>query len=291
MAPDPVPPVAAYRPQIDHVVPQGDPRARPDFGAGRPSAPRAPVDDLLVHGSGHTPTETLLALVRDALEEGHPEVALRLLDPWWSAGQNREECWCLRTQALYQLKRFAEAGDVAEQGLARLPDSVALRYLLANCELSRGDGPGAERAMRAALALAPDQPVVLCRLAEWLGRTGRGEEAGRLVRRAAAAAPGHPLVAHEQLALARAPGHPPDPAAPGDRLAEPYTRAGIALSLVAAPPAVRPAASVPHRWSEAIRLAWLGAAVILFVSGHRAVGLVLGLTTIAGPILWRARAR
>jgi tetratricopeptide (TPR) repeat protein len=291
MAPDPVSPIPAFRPHIDTVAPQGDPRPRPDSGRGRPASAAALLADVLIHGSGDVPTDSVLALVRDALEEGHPEAALKLLDPLWSAELAREDCWFLRGQALYQLKRFAEAGDVAEQGLARLPHSVALRYLLASCELSLGHGAGAERAILAALALAPDEPVLLCRLAGLLGRAGRGDEAGRLLRRAAAVAPGHSLVAHERLSLAAPAADQAGPAPTTEDRAAPYTRAGIGLSLLAAPPARRPAEAVPLRWTEPVRLVWLGAAVILFASGHRTAGLLLGFTTIAGPILWRARGR
>jgi tetratricopeptide (TPR) repeat protein len=178
--------------------------------------------------------ELLLGLVREAIESGHPDSALRLLDQLWSADLSREDCWYLRGQALYQLSRFQEAGQVTQQGLIHRPQSIALLFLLCSCELKLNNLPGAERAILEAIGLFPDHPVLLCRYANLLARAGRTDEARRLLDQAENAAPGYPLIELERKHLRMLAEHRQTGAASPviDNRPDVYARPSIGLSLL-----------------------------------------------------------
>lgn len=233
----------------------------------------------------------------DALEAGHTGAALELLDRLWSEELSREDCWFLRGQALYELKRFREAGDVAGRGLERLPRSVALLFLLSNCELKLHNLAGAERAILDALALVPEHPVLLCRYAALLVRAGRTDEAARLLERAAGLAPDHPLVLLERAAqmpaALAASGEPPlgDPPLLEARV-DPYARVGIGLSLLGLAAAARET-TAPRRASGegmlVLRAALVGLAIALAAFELRLPAAIAFVTALAVPRLWRAR--
>lgn len=292
MAPDPIPPASPFDPRLDPLLPPAASRA-PSRGDSRPAVLSSLVDTLRPRQTGAAPREVLLAVVRDALESGKPDAALGLLDELWSADVTREDCWYLRGQALYELERFAEAGEVAGQGLARAPRSAALLFLLSNCELELSNLPGAERAIAGALALLPEHPVLLSRYAELLARAGRLDEAGDLLERAAAAAPGHPLVAHAQVApsAARSP-RSDDVASVIGAGPDPYGRAALGLSLLT--PAARlveePGTDAAcRRTAGLVVTVMVGGAIVLAALGFRPAGATLLVTALAGPRLWRAR--
>jgi tetratricopeptide (TPR) repeat protein len=291
MSSDPVAPVSAFRSSLDFVAPSIP--TSTGFGGHPQRSPSPPPDGRLGHPTDEPQREMLLALVKDALESGHPGAALELLDRLWTADLAREDCWYLRGQLLYELKRFAEAGEVAGQGLARVPGSVALLYLLGNCELKLNNIAGAEKAIRDALALAPEHPVLLCRLAELLTRSGRLDEATTLVARAATAAPTHPLVAHERGALQAA--RERDATMPSiiENAPDAYGRAAIGMLLLGATPAaVAPkfgAEAVGGWWLWAVGAGLVGAVIALALLGHWVPAAVLLVTVLAGPLLWTAR--
>jgi tetratricopeptide (TPR) repeat protein len=239
--------------------------------------------------------EVLLQLIREALESGHPTSALELLDQLWTSDLSREDCWYLRGQALYELKRFEDAGDVAGQGLARVPRSVVLYYLLSNCELQLHNLAGAERAILGALALLPEHPLLLCRYAHLLAREGRLDEAERVLGHAVAAAPDHPLVEQERAALHAGSLIPHQSSGTADaRLIEssidPYGRSAMGLALLACAPAtsIPPLAPASRsRWMGLARVLLGGVAVIL-----AAVGLKFpAVAALAAAVLLPRRAR
>lgn len=224
-------------------------------------------------------------------KSGRPGAALELLDGLWSADLALEDCWHLRGQSLYDLGRIGEAAQVTGQGLARAPRSVALLFLLSNCESALGNPSGAERALLGALALESEQPVLLSRYAELLVHAGRTDEAAGLLARAELAAPGHPLVEHARLALSDAEARAGDGVTRSEG-PDPYARAGIGLSLLM-PVFGRPAAGSDGgsgRWiGMVVRLALVGGAIVLVALGFRLAAALLLVTALAGPRLWRAR--
>jgi len=294
---DPLSSLSSPRQRLDAVyVPTG--LSSPAGGErARPIPPPSPIDSLLSRRPDEPQREVLLGLVRDALEAGHTGAALELLDRLWSAELSREDCWYLRGQALYELKRFREAGDVAGRGLERLPRSVALLFLLSNCELKLRNLAGAERAILDALALVPEHPVLLCRYAALLVRAGRTEEAARLLERADAAAPDHPLVllerAGQTAAALAAHGEPPlgEPPLIESRV-DPYARVGVGLSLLGLAAAVRDKAAprrAPGESMVVLRAALVGLAIALAAFELRVPAAIAFITALAVPHLWRAR--
>jgi hypothetical protein len=92
-----------------------------DRGLPRPVVSRPLAEALQLKQVDDAQRELLLGLVREAIESGHPDSALRLLDQLWSADLTPEDCWYLRGQALYDLSRFTEAGQVTQRGLTHRP--------------------------------------------------------------------------------------------------------------------------------------------------------------------------
>lgn len=131
---------------------------------------------------------TLAAAAR-YLEIGQPERTLELLAGSAGDGLEGEVFWLLRSQALYELDRYAEASEAARAGLARSPDSSGMLYLLSNAEAERGNLAGAEEALLAALRIAPDSAEYLARYGVLVARGGQFDKAERLLQRAAALEP------------------------------------------------------------------------------------------------------
>jgi tetratricopeptide (TPR) repeat protein len=289
---DPLSALTSARQRLDALyVPAG--LSSPAGGErASPIPPPSPVDSLLSRQPDDPQREVLLGLVRDALEAGHTGAALELLDRLWSAELSREDCWYLRGQALYELKRYREAGDVAGRGLERLPRSVALLFLLSNCELKLQNLAGAERAILDALALVPEHPVLLCRYAALLVRSGRTEEASRLLDRADGVAPDHPLVLLERAAQAAAGlGTGGEPQIIESQV-DPYVRAGVGLSLLGLAAATGSKASpsrAPGEGMVVLRGALVGLAIALAAFGLRVPAAIAFVTALAVPRLWRAR--
>jgi tetratricopeptide (TPR) repeat protein len=110
----------------------------------------------------------------------------------------------LRAVALLRLERYAQAADAARRGLAGGPDPDLLGHLGAALgEL--GDYPEAERALLDGLAIAPQDPRLLCYYASLCLKVNQTDKAAKLLERAAAIAPHASLVyaVRIQLAFAR----------------------------------------------------------------------------------------
>jgi tetratricopeptide (TPR) repeat protein len=93
---------------------------------------------------------------------------------------------------LMQQGNAGAALEIARALAAAAPRAPDAQQLLAMCAADAGLGAEAELAFRGAMALAPDQPVVLLNFATWLRKSGRLDEALALLRRATQVAPGVP---------------------------------------------------------------------------------------------------
>jgi tetratricopeptide (TPR) repeat protein len=85
---------------------------------------------------------------------------------------------------LEQAGRWAEAATAYEAALDRWPASPGALIGLGNCHISMGNLPRAERALRRAVAVAPDNSDAANNLAHVLARRGHLEEALYWVRQA-----------------------------------------------------------------------------------------------------------
>jgi tetratricopeptide (TPR) repeat protein len=79
------------------------------------------------------------------------------------------------------LEQWDKTMEVALQGLARDPDSIALLYLAADAEAEMDRLAEAERTILAALAIDPEHPSLLCAYARIAARGGQLDKAERLV--------------------------------------------------------------------------------------------------------------
>ncbi len=147
-------------------------------------------------------TAKQLTIARHYLAVGQPARALAALDGLAGDALNDTLVSALRGQALYELDRYDEAAAIARAGLAHTPESIALLYLLCNCEAQLGDLAAAERAILSALRLDPEDPDLLCRYAHLVAMAGQLAKAERLVDEAARLDPDAPAVARARVALA-----------------------------------------------------------------------------------------
>jgi Flp pilus assembly protein TadD len=145
------------------------------------------------------------ALARRFLELRRPDRALDAL------GESLdEESWALRAEAFLQLGRWHDAAESARRGLADEPTDITLLDLLALAEAKRGDLPAAERAIRNALELLPDHPLLLVHYGHFLLQGGEVDSAAAVLREAARIAPDDPSVAGLAVAYAYVSGRDRD---------------------------------------------------------------------------------
>jgi Flp pilus assembly protein TadD len=145
------------------------------------------------------------ALARRFLELRRPERALDAL------GESLdEESWALRAEAFLQLGRWDDAVESARRGLAEDPSDITLLDLLALAEAKRGDLAAAERAIRTALELLPDHPLLLVHYAHFLLQGGEVDAAAVVAREAERVAPDDSSVAGLQIAYAYVTGRDRD---------------------------------------------------------------------------------
>ena len=106
-----------------------------------------------------------------------------------------------RAQALFNLRRFAEARDELQEAVRLKPELHPAWNLLGNTLAALGDAAGAERAYRRALALRPDHAETQYNLALFFQHAGRLDEAIACYRKALALRPTL-AAAHNNLANA-----------------------------------------------------------------------------------------
>jgi tetratricopeptide (TPR) repeat protein len=112
-----------------------------------------------------------LALARHYLEIGNAKRALAELEK--APAVDDADFWAARAEALYELHRFAEAAEAAEQGLRHDPEDFDLLDVLAIAELEHGRETEAMAAIDAALELYPDSAELHAHRALILARRKR----------------------------------------------------------------------------------------------------------------------
>jgi tetratricopeptide (TPR) repeat protein len=187
------------------------------------------------------------------LEVGRPQQALAELARLAAGAAEDPRAFRLRVEALIALDRWADAADMARQGLAVDATDAGLLGQFGLALHALGDYPGAEHALLDALALDPFDAVLLCRYALLCMSVGQLRKAGRLVAAAALSAPESAVVYATRVQLAFARGR--------DRAAE-----GIAAEFVGRYPSL-PVALALYGRSTALR----GRTVTAYDSFARAV--------------------
>ncbi len=146
---------------------------------------RIPAGDALADAAAARRAEVLAAAGRDA-EAG------RLLATAAEAATARAEDWTRLGDWHRRGDRFAAAATAYGKAIERSGSAVpwSLLFLRGSMRERAGDWAGAEADLRAALALAPQEPILLNYLGySLLDRGERVEEAGSLIERAAALKP------------------------------------------------------------------------------------------------------
>lgn len=195
-----VPPLVGDRPHgIPHTgVPHtGTPGAPGTPGATSPGT-AAPHQDapIALAGrleNGHVlPDATALALSLEtatrSLLNGRPEQVLADLDAVWSNQLTTDSPWYLRAAALQLLGRGGDAEQVLRDAIARLPRSAAMLYLLGVHAAAKNQPEAARLASDHALALHPNEPLLLLQRAALL----HPEAAASLLRQVQTMAPSLP---------------------------------------------------------------------------------------------------
>lgn len=118
-----------------------------------------------------------------------PDEALRELATLPASEARQPQAWYLRTAALSQLERWAEAAQAARQGLAAGGPDPDLLRLLADAERELGNLETAERAVLDGLAIDPQHLDLLCGYARLCLQVRQLDKAAKLVGRAAAIDP------------------------------------------------------------------------------------------------------
>jgi len=169
-----------------------------------------------------------LALARHYVRVQRPERALEALARP-GAEVDDPEFHELRGRALYELERYEDAKRAAQVGLAIDPHDITLLGVLCDCERELGDLAEAERALVAALDLAPSSPQLLCAYAHLCARGGQFKDAERLVAEAGAIDPRAVAVLQTRVWLAylRGDGETTESAARTLLAAEPENALGL----------------------------------------------------------------
>jgi tetratricopeptide (TPR) repeat protein len=112
-----------------------------------------------------------IALARHYLQLRRFDRGLDALDRVSSTELDNVEMWRIRAACLHGLRRYDEAVDAAERGLAGRPDDMGLLDQVALSAFEAGKRRRAHAALRRALALAPRNPVLIAHQALFLART------------------------------------------------------------------------------------------------------------------------
>jgi predicted Zn-dependent protease len=148
----------------------------------------------------------VLARTRALLLANRPQDALTEMAGLPASDAIGAEAATLRGYALIRLERYPEAAESARAGLqAGGPDPDLLR-MLGRAEQEMGNLAVAERALLDGLALAPQDPDLLCAYARLCLGDNQAGKAAQLVDRAAAVAPHAPVVYATRVQVAYANG-------------------------------------------------------------------------------------
>ena len=129
-----------------------------------------------------------LVKARHDLLRGRPDVALAALDNVSSAELESADFWRVQALALYQLGRYEEAVQAAQQGLERSPHDIQLLDVLALANSERRKKKEALRAIEAAIDLQPEEAVLHAHKAVILTRNASNAIGYASYRKARAAA-------------------------------------------------------------------------------------------------------
>lgn len=143
-----------------------------------------------------------LAQARHWLSMGRPEKVLDALADAGPGATTSPDAFLLRAAAHTQLRRWEEARQAAEDGLALDPRDHRLLEVLGIVHWNRGDRPAAEKAFLAGLQSVPEDAHLLARYAMLVAEDGQLDKAGKLASKAAAVRPQDPLVAEVRSKIA-----------------------------------------------------------------------------------------
>jgi tetratricopeptide (TPR) repeat protein len=132
-----------------------------------------------------------LVLARHDLDRGRPDRALAALEGVTGAELEGSEFWLLRASALFELRRWNEAIEVARAGLERDASDLVLLDVLALSQLERGRKKEARATIDRAIERHPQSPdlhshraLILARCAEKSFRLARYDDARAAVAEA-----------------------------------------------------------------------------------------------------------
>jgi tetratricopeptide (TPR) repeat protein len=108
---------------------------------------------------------------RHDLARGRPDRALDALSNLTGADLDDHTFWSLRAAALYDLRRWNEATEAAQEGLARAPGDYELLDVLALAQLEGGDAKRALATVESALTVYPDDATLHAHRALIVART------------------------------------------------------------------------------------------------------------------------
>ena len=155
-----------------------------------------------------TTVDRQLALALHYLEVGRPGEALRVLDDMPSEMVAQPEYWLIRSSAHFGLGEWEEGSNAAQRGLALDPEDTDLLNIVALCQLENDQEGSADKTLFRALAIEPENPVLLANRALVLARMREFPEAHALIDKAVGLAPWSAHVATVRVQVAMLAGDP-----------------------------------------------------------------------------------
>ena len=155
-----------------------------------------------------TTVDRQLALALHYLEVGRPGEALRVLDDMPSEMVAQPEYWLIRSGAHFGLGEWEEGSNAAQRGLALDPEDTDLLNIVALCQLENDQEGSADKTLFRALAIEPENPVLLANRALVLARMREFPEAHALIDKAVGLAPWSAHVATVRVQVAMLAGDP-----------------------------------------------------------------------------------
>ena len=144
-----------------------------------------------------------LALAAHYLGVGRPGEALRTLDDAPSEALAEPAYWLIRARGCFGLDRWDKDVETARRGLRLDPEDTDLLNILALCQLEGGHVADADKTLFRALAIEPENPVLLANRALVLARMREFPEARELIEQAVGLAPwsAHAATVRVQVAM------------------------------------------------------------------------------------------